>query len=176
VRNETKHPAARLPSPGQFLPPPIAPRTHPPDATRPKVPARDGAGCSCSSADSSGGGDAGLNEVRLVVGRVIRPMAPLRVMLLRLALLAVAAVTVTAAARPSEVAVGALFTYDSTIGRAARLAIELAVDDVNADRTVLAGTHLNLLAQDTNCSGFLGTIEGWLLSALPVSSLLCCSS
>ena len=88
-------------------------------------------------------------------------MAPLRVMLLRLALLAVAAVTVTAAARPSEVAVGALFTYDSTIGRAARLAIELAVDDVNADRTVLAGTHLNLLAQDTNCSGFLGTIEGW---------------
>ncbi|CAD6335808.1 unnamed protein product [Miscanthus lutarioriparius] len=86
-------------------------------------------------------------------------MAPLRVMLLRLALLAVAAVTVTAAARPSEVAVGSLFTYDSTIGRAARLAIELAVDDVNADRTVLAGTHLNLLAQDTNCSGFLGTIE-----------------
>ncbi|CAD6338611.1 unnamed protein product [Miscanthus lutarioriparius] len=88
-------------------------------------------------------------------------MAPLRVMLLRLALLAVAAVTVTAAggARPSEVAVGALFTYDSTIGRAARLAIELAVDDVNADRTVLAGTQLNLLAQDTNCSGFLGTIE-----------------
>ncbi|CAD6338645.1 unnamed protein product [Miscanthus lutarioriparius] len=94
-------------------------------------------------------------------------MAPLRVMLLRLALLAVAAVTVTAAggARPSEVAVGALFTYDSTIGRAARLAIELAVDDVNADRTVLAGTQLNLLAQDTNCSGFLGTIEDPTLSA-----------
>jgi ionotropic glutamate receptor len=90
------------------------------------------------------------------------PMGALRVMLLRLALLAAAAATVTAA-RPSEVAVGALFTYDSTIGRAARLAIELAVDDVNADRTVLAGTHLNLLAQDTNCSGFLGTIEGWLL-------------
>ena len=89
-------------------------------------------------------------------------MAPLRVMLLRLALLAVAAVTVTAAggARPSEVAVGALFTYDSTIGRAARLAIELAVDDVNADAKVLSGTKLNLMPMDTNCSGFLGTIKG----------------
>lgn len=90
-------------------------------------------------------------------------MGALQVMLLRLVLLAATtAVTVTAAAPPSEVAVGALFTYDSTIGRAARLAIELAVDDVNADRTVLAGTRLNLLAQDTNCSGFLGTVEGWL--------------
>lgn len=92
-------------------------------------------------------------------------MGALQVMLLRLVLLAASAattaVTVTAAPPPSEVAVGALFTYDSTIGRAARLAIELAVDDVNADRTVLAGTRLNLLAQDTNCSGFLGAVEGW---------------
>ncbi|CAL5040031.1 unnamed protein product [Urochloa decumbens] len=82
-------------------------------------------------------------------------MGALRLTLLHLALLATAA----AGARPSEVAVGALFTYDSTIGRAARLAIELAVDDVNADRTVLAGTQLKLITQDTNCSGFLGTIE-----------------
>ncbi|XP_062229586.1 glutamate receptor 3.5-like isoform X2 [Phragmites australis] len=73
--------------------------------------------------------------------------------------LAAAAVSAAAGARPSAVAVGALFTYDSTIGRAARLAIELAVDDVNADRTVLAGTNLNLITQDTNCSGFLGTVE-----------------
>ncbi|KAL5225152.1 hypothetical protein ABZP36_011791 [Zizania latifolia] len=61
--------------------------------------------------------------------------------------------------RPSEVAVGALFTFDSTIGRAARLAIELAVDDVNADLMVLAGTTLKLISQDTSCSGFIGTIE-----------------
>jgi hypothetical protein len=63
-------------------------------------------------------------------------------------------------APPSEVAVGALFTYDSTIGRAAKLAIELAVDDVNSDGKVLPRTQLNLVPQDTNCSGFLGTIEG----------------
>ncbi|KAI5020202.1 hypothetical protein ZWY2020_045090 [Hordeum vulgare] len=89
-------------------------------------------------------------------------MGALQLMPLLLALLAAAARAVTAAGagpRPSEVAVGALFTYDSVIGRAARLAIELAVDDVNADRTVLAGTRLSLIAQDTNCSGFVGTIE-----------------
>uniref|UniRef100_A0A804PCL2 Glutamate receptor n=1 Tax=Zea mays TaxID=4577 RepID=A0A804PCL2_MAIZE len=68
-------------------------------------------------------------------------------------------------APPSEVAVGALFTYDSTIGRAAKLAIELAVDDVNSDGKVLPRTQLNLVPQDTNCSGFLGTIEDPTLSA-----------
>uniref|UniRef100_A0ACD5UJ11 Uncharacterized protein n=1 Tax=Avena sativa TaxID=4498 RepID=A0ACD5UJ11_AVESA len=73
--------------------------------------------------------------------------------------LALAAAAAAAGQRPSAVSVGGLFTYESTIGRAARLAIELAVDDVNADTTVLAGTNLNLITQDTNCSGFLGTIE-----------------
>lgn len=89
-------------------------------------------------------------------------MGAAQLMALFLALAATAAgrAVSAAGARPSEVAVGALFTYDSTIGRAARLAIELAVDDVNADRTVLAGTQLKLITQDTNCSGFLGTIEG----------------
>lgn len=67
--------------------------------------------------------------------------------------------------RPSEVSIGALYTYDSVIGRAAGLAIELAVGDVNADRTVLAGTTLSLISQDTNCSGFLGTIEGQFIAS-----------
>jgi glutamate receptor, ionotropic, plant len=95
-------------------------------------------------------------------------MAAVRLMSLFSVLLAAAAVAraVSAAgARPGEVAVGALFTYDSTIGRAAQLTIELTVDDVNADRTVLAGTTLKLMTQDTNCSGFLGTIEGSLLAS-----------
>ena len=78
--------------------------------------------------------------------------------------LALAAAAGAAGARPSEVAVGALFTYDSTIGRAARLAIELAVDDVNADGTVLSGTKLSLKSRDTNCSAFLGTVEGCCFS------------
>ncbi|KAL6603169.1 hypothetical protein ACP70R_043530 [Stipagrostis hirtigluma subsp. patula] len=86
-------------------------------------------------------------------------MGAAQLMVLFLAVAAAAATAAGAGARPSEVAVGALFTFDSTIGRAARLAIELAVDDVNADRTVLAGTKMNLISGDTNCSGFLGTVE-----------------
>lgn len=79
--------------------------------------------------------------------------------------LAVAAAGAGAGERPSEVSIGALYTYDSVIGRAAGLAIELAVGDVNADRTVLAGTTLSLISQDTNCSGFLGTIEGQFIAS-----------
>ncbi|CAL9093814.1 unnamed protein product [Musa textilis] len=60
---------------------------------------------------------------------------------------------------PGTVNVGALFTFNSTIGRAAMVGIELAIEDVNADSTILAGTRLNVIAQDTNCSGFVGTIE-----------------
>ncbi|KAJ8458197.1 hypothetical protein OPV22_031123 [Ensete ventricosum] len=64
-----------------------------------------------------------------------------------------------AGTRPGEISVGTLFTFNSTIGRAAKLAIELAVDDVNRNPSVLVGTKLRLLAQDTNCSEFLGTVE-----------------
>ncbi|THU65150.1 hypothetical protein C4D60_Mb05t00640 [Musa balbisiana] len=61
--------------------------------------------------------------------------------------------------KPGMVDVGVLFTFNSTIGRAAMVGIELAIEDVNADSTILAGTQLNVIAQDTNCSGFVGTIE-----------------
>ena len=94
-----------------------------------------------------------------------------------LALAAAAGAAVSAAgARPSEVALGALFTYDSTIGRAARLAIELAVDDVNADGTVLSGTKLSLKSRDTNCSAFIGTVEGWSFFFTSSLSLSCSMS
>ncbi|KAJ3679388.1 hypothetical protein LUZ60_017399 [Juncus effusus] len=72
----------------------------------------------------------------------------------------------------SNVNLGALFTFNSTIGRAARRAIELAIEDVNSDRTILAGTKLNLIAQDTNCSGFLGTIEAFQLLEKNVVAIL----
>ncbi|GMP66883.1 hypothetical protein CsSME_00027057 [Camellia sinensis var. sinensis] len=62
--------------------------------------------------------------------------------------------------RPSVLNIGALFTLNSVIGRSAMPAITAAVDDVNSDSTVLSGTRLNLILHDTNCSGFLGTIEG----------------
>ncbi|CAL5336466.1 unnamed protein product [Camellia sinensis] len=61
--------------------------------------------------------------------------------------------------KPSVVNIGALYTFNSAIGRSTKPAIEAAVDDVNSDSTVLAGMKLNLILHDTNCSGFLGIVE-----------------
>ncbi|KAL3534251.1 hypothetical protein ACH5RR_002712 [Cinchona calisaya] len=62
-------------------------------------------------------------------------------------------------ARPKKVNVGALFALNSAIGRSAKPALLAAVDEVNSDPSILKGTKLNLILHDTNCSGFLGTIE-----------------
>ncbi|CAM8939589.1 unnamed protein product [Rhodiola kirilowii] len=61
--------------------------------------------------------------------------------------------------RPTSVHIGAIFTFDSTIGRVAKIAIEEAVKDVNSDRNILAGTELNLTSKNSNCSGFIGMAE-----------------
>lgn len=62
--------------------------------------------------------------------------------------------------RPRSVNIGVLFTTNSVIGRAASPAIAAAVDDVNSDPNILSGTKLNFILHDTNCSGFVGTVEG----------------
>lgn len=72
----------------------------------------------------------------------------------------------TAPSRPRFVNIGALFTINSVIGRSAKPAIKAAVDDVNSDSSILSGTKLNLILQDTNCSGFIGTVDGNRLIAL----------
>ncbi|XP_057457892.1 glutamate receptor 3.7 [Lotus japonicus] len=59
--------------------------------------------------------------------------------------------------RPESVNVGAILTFDSVIGRAAKLAMEMAVSDVNSDPRVLFGTKLNLIMNDTMCNAFLGS-------------------
>ncbi|KAF9587793.1 hypothetical protein IFM89_005668 [Coptis chinensis] len=76
------------------------------------------------------------------------------------------------ASRPSSVNVGALFTFNSTIGRVAMPAIRVAVDDVNSDPNILAGTRLNVLMQDTNCSGFVGTVEALQLMEKDVVAII----
>lgn len=74
--------------------------------------------------------------------------------------------------RPRVVNVGALFTFNSTIGRVARTAMQLAVEDVNNDASVLAGTRLGLIAQDTNCSGFLGVVGALKLMVNDVVAII----
>lgn len=61
--------------------------------------------------------------------------------------------------RPDVVNVGAILSYKSIIGKVAKVAIEAAVEDVNSDSTVLAGTKIELTMQDSNYSGFLGIVE-----------------
>ena len=62
--------------------------------------------------------------------------------------------------RPNVLNIGAIFSFNSTIGKVAKVAIEAAVDDVNSEPAVLKGTKLKLTMQDTNYSGFLGIVEG----------------
>lgn len=66
----------------------------------------------------------------------------------------------SSAPRPKVVNVGAIFTLDSTIGRVANIAIREAVKDVNSNSNVLRGTKLNVNIRNSNCSGFLGLVEG----------------
>lgn len=63
--------------------------------------------------------------------------------------------------RPAVINVGAIFTFNSVIGRAAKTAMEAAVSDVNADRSILYGTTLKLIMEDANCSVFMGSVEAF---------------
>lgn len=77
-----------------------------------------------------------------------------------LVLILVSRVTVVECEKPAVVNVGSVFTFNSIIGRAAKAAMEIAVSDINGDPSILAGTKLNLISVDSNCSGFLASIGG----------------
>lgn len=70
--------------------------------------------------------------------------------------------------RPSVVNIGAIFSFNSTIGKVAKFALEAAVQDVNSDPTVLGGTKLKLRTQDTNFSGFGAIMEGTSFVIIPL--------
>ncbi|CAJ1956328.1 unnamed protein product [Sphenostylis stenocarpa] len=75
---------------------------------------------------------------------------------------------------PASVNIGAIFAFDSIIGRVAKEAMEMAVSDVNEDPTVLKGTKLNLIMKDAMCNAFLGSIGGANLE--PHQFSCCCWS
>ncbi|KAH0970944.1 hypothetical protein GBA52_023100 [Prunus armeniaca] len=62
-------------------------------------------------------------------------------------------------ARPDTVNIGAVFPFDSVIGEIAKLAISIAVEDVNSDPKLLDGTKLILKIQNIKSSDFLGIVE-----------------
>ncbi|OMO75507.1 Ionotropic glutamate receptor [Corchorus capsularis] len=63
--------------------------------------------------------------------------------------------------KPAVVNVGAIFTFNSVIGRAAKPAMEAAIADINADPTILNETHINLFMTDANCNVFLGSTQAF---------------
>ncbi|XAR73672.1 hypothetical protein NMG60_11007721 [Bertholletia excelsa] len=64
-----------------------------------------------------------------------------------------------ASERPEVVNVGSIFSFDSPIGKAAKVAIEAAVEDVNSNPAILGKSKLKVTMHDTNFSGFLGIAE-----------------
>uniref|UniRef100_A0A5B7BUJ8 Glutamate receptor n=1 Tax=Davidia involucrata TaxID=16924 RepID=A0A5B7BUJ8_DAVIN len=63
--------------------------------------------------------------------------------------------------RTEVVNIGAVFTYNSVIGRVAKVAIEAAVADVNADPGILRGTQLKLIMEDVDCNVFMGSVKAF---------------
>ncbi|TKY70232.1 Glutamate receptor 3.6 [Spatholobus suberectus] len=62
--------------------------------------------------------------------------------------------------RPDFVNIGALFSYNTSVGRTIKIAIEAAVEDVNSDPNILGQTKLNLsLQEDSKYRGFLSIAE-----------------
>lgn len=62
--------------------------------------------------------------------------------------------------RPDVVHIASILTFDSIIGKVAKIALQAAIEDVNSDPTILNGTKLKLNLHDANYSGFLSIMEG----------------
>lgn len=63
--------------------------------------------------------------------------------------------------RPEFVNIGALFSFNTSVGKIIKIAIEAAVEDVNSDPNILGETKLKLsLQEDSKYRGFLSIAEG----------------
>lgn len=62
--------------------------------------------------------------------------------------------------KPRVVKIGSIFSFDSVVGKVAKIAIEEAVKDVNSNPNILPQTQLQISMQNSNCSGFMGMVEG----------------
>ncbi|KAK9725677.1 hypothetical protein RND81_05G161800 [Saponaria officinalis] len=74
--------------------------------------------------------------------------------------------------RPEVVTIGAIYSFDSVIGKVAKVAIQAAVDDVNSSPQVLHGTKLNISMKNSNFNGFLGFVEAMRLMEEDVVAII----
>ena len=73
---------------------------------------------------------------------------------------------------PSFVNFGVLYSFNTSVGRMVKTAVQAAVDDVNSDPSILANTKLKAsLQEDTKYRGFLSIAEGTSFTIFP--SFLC---
>lgn len=62
---------------------------------------------------------------------------------------------------PEAVNIGALFSFNSTVGKIVKVAIEAAVADINSDPSILGKTKLKVsMQEDSKYRGFLSISEG----------------
>ncbi|XP_039006309.1 glutamate receptor 3.2-like isoform X2 [Hibiscus syriacus] len=62
------------------------------------------------------------------------------------------------ALKPNVVNVGAIFSFSTTNGRVAKVAMKAAENDINSDPSILGGKKLSITLHDSNFSSFLGII------------------
>lgn len=75
---------------------------------------------------------------------------------------------------PATIRIGALLAYNSTIGKAVRPALELAVRDIN-NSSLLGDSQLVLHLGNSNCSAFQGAATGKHVPLLRSLSYSSCS-
>lgn len=65
---------------------------------------------------------------------------------------------------PAFVNIGVLYSFNTSVGRIVKIAVDAAVQDVNSDPSILGKTELRVsLQEDSKYRGFLSIAEGMLL-------------
>ncbi|RDX88282.1 Glutamate receptor 3.6 [Mucuna pruriens] len=74
---------------------------------------------------------------------------------------------------PSFVNIGVLYSFNTSVGRMVKTAVEAAVQDVNSDQSILAKTKLKVSPQeDTKYRGFLSIAEALQLMATQTVAII----
>ncbi|KAL2926088.1 Glutamate receptor 3.3 [Bienertia sinuspersici] len=76
------------------------------------------------------------------------------------------------APRPALINIGALFNFNSTIGKVAKIAIQEAVDDIYSNSSILNGYTLNITLKESVCNGFLGFVQAIQLMQKEVVAII----